>query len=56
MGPFPVGVLLHSWMGSAEMVKALAPLNAYFSISGFITGMSSKKADKMLRQVGPFLE
>ncbi|GAQ93341.1 TatD-related DNase [Klebsormidium nitens] len=62
VGRFPAGVLLHwarcvllhSWMGSAEMVKALAPLNAYFSISGFITGMSSKKADKMLRQVsGP---
>jgi TatD DNase family protein len=50
-GPFPSGVLLHSYLGSAEMVLGLANLGCYFSLSGFLTGMKSTKAKKMLKAV-----
>lgn len=50
-GPFPAGVLLHSYMGSAEMVSALANLGCYFSLSGFLTGMKSTKAKHVLKSI-----
>ncbi|KAM3388673.1 hypothetical protein ACQJBY_011050 [Aegilops geniculata] len=50
-GPFPAGVLLHSYLGSAEMVPGLANLGCYFSLSGFLTGLKSTKAKKMLKAV-----
>lgn len=50
-GPFPAGVLLHSYMGSAEMASALANLGCYFSLSGFLTGMKSTKAKHMLKSI-----
>uniref|UniRef100_A0A0E0H4S1 Amidohydrolase-related domain-containing protein n=1 Tax=Oryza nivara TaxID=4536 RepID=A0A0E0H4S1_ORYNI len=50
-GPFPAGVLLHSYLGSAEMVSSLEILGCYFSLSGFLTGMKSTKAKKMLKSV-----
>ncbi|XP_062226520.1 uncharacterized protein LOC133924816 isoform X4 [Phragmites australis] len=50
-GPFPAGVLLHSYLGSAEMVSGLANLVCYFSLSGFLTGMKSTKAKKMLKSI-----
>ncbi|XP_037478788.1 uncharacterized metal-dependent hydrolase BUsg_343 [Triticum urartu] len=50
-GPFPAGVLLHSYLGSAEMVPGLANLGCYFSLSGFLTGMKSSKAKKMLKAI-----
>lgn len=50
-GPFPAGVLVHSYMGSAEMVSGLANLGCYFSLSGFLTGMKSTKAKQMLKSV-----
>ncbi|XP_037486625.1 uncharacterized metal-dependent hydrolase BUsg_343-like [Triticum dicoccoides] len=50
-GPFPAGVLLHSYLGSAEMVPGLANLGCYFSLSGFLTGMKSTKAKKMLKAI-----
>lgn len=51
MGPFPEGVILHSYLGSTELVKPLAKYGAFFSFSGFLTSMKSKKAEKMLREV-----
>ncbi|XP_021858390.2 uncharacterized protein [Spinacia oleracea] len=50
-GPFPDGVILHSYLGSAEMVPELARLGAYFSFSGFLMSMKSQKARKMLKAV-----
>ncbi|EEC77841.1 hypothetical protein OsI_17072 [Oryza sativa Indica Group] len=50
-GPFPAGVLLHSYLGSAEMVSSLEILGCYFSLSGFLTGMKSTKAKKMLKSM-----
>ena len=51
MGPFPAGVILHSYLGSAEMVPEFAKIGAYFSFSGFLMSMSEKKAKKMLKAV-----
>ncbi|CDO99620.1 unnamed protein product [Coffea canephora] len=50
-GPFPAGVLLHSFLGSAEMVPEFAKLGAYFSFSGFLMSMKETKARKMLKSV-----
>ncbi|KAF0891449.1 hypothetical protein E2562_009871 [Oryza meyeriana var. granulata] len=51
IGPFPAGVLLHSYLGSAEMVPSLANLGCYFSLSGFLTGMKSTRAKQMLKSI-----
>ncbi|XP_026401746.1 uncharacterized protein LOC113297477 [Papaver somniferum] len=51
MGPFPAGVILHSYLGSAEMVPTLAKLGAYFSFSGYVMDLKPQKAKKMLRSV-----
>ncbi|KAK9122034.1 hypothetical protein Syun_019651 [Stephania yunnanensis] len=51
VGPFPQGAILHSYMGSAEMVPSLAKLGAYFSFSGFLFSMKQLKAKKMLKMV-----
>ncbi|KAK6124418.1 hypothetical protein DH2020_041838 [Rehmannia glutinosa] len=51
MGPFPSGVILHSYLGSAEMVPQLSELGAYFSFSGFLMSMKESKAKKMLKAV-----
>ncbi|KAL0751368.1 hypothetical protein Bca101_033371 [Brassica carinata] len=51
VGPFPAGVILHSYLGAAEMVPEFAKLGAYFSFSGFLMSMSEKKAKKMLKAV-----
>ncbi|XXG76401.1 hypothetical protein AAC387_Pa08g0761 [Persea americana] len=50
-GPFPAGVILHSYLGSAEMVPGLAKLGAYFSFSGYLMSLKSQKAKKMLKSV-----
>ncbi|CAL5069514.1 unnamed protein product [Urochloa decumbens] len=50
-GPFPAGVLVHSYMGSAEMVSGLANIGCYFSLSGFLTGMKSTKAKQMPKSI-----
>ncbi|XP_078163028.1 uncharacterized protein LOC144558154 [Carex rostrata] len=50
-GPFPAGVILHSYMGSAEMVPELSNLGSYFSFSGFLTSMKEQKVKKMLKSV-----
>lgn len=53
VGPFPEGFLLHSYLGSAEMVPQFASLGGYFSFSGFLMSMEANKAKKMLKTV-PF--
>ncbi|OVA00014.1 TatD family [Macleaya cordata] len=50
-GPFPAGVILHSYLGSAEMVPSLAKLGAYFSFSGYLMDLKPQKAKKMLKSV-----
>jgi len=50
-GPFPAGVILHSFLGSAEMVPEFAKLGAYFSFSGFLMSMKKEKSTKMLKAV-----
>lgn len=51
MGPFPAGFILHSYLGSAQMVPEFSKLGAYFSFSGFLMSMEAKKAKKMLKMV-----
>ncbi|TQD72214.1 hypothetical protein C1H46_042253 [Malus baccata] len=51
LGPFPAGVILHSYLGSAEMVPEFASLGAYFSFSGFLMSMKVNKAKRMLKMV-----
>ncbi|WJX29525.1 hypothetical protein P8452_18160 [Trifolium repens] len=51
MGPFPAGVILHSYLGSAEMVPEFSKLGAYFSFSGFLMSLKANKAKKMLKMV-----
>ncbi|KAK2985376.1 hypothetical protein RJ640_029333 [Escallonia rubra] len=51
IGPFPAGVILHSYLGSAEMVPEFTKLGAYFSFSGFLMSMKENKAKKMLKAV-----
>ncbi|KAL3851280.1 hypothetical protein ACJIZ3_013162 [Penstemon smallii] len=52
-GPFPAGIVLHSYIGSAEMVPEFSKLNAYFSFSGHLMSMKESKAKQMLKSV-PF--
>ena len=50
--PFPHGLILHSWIGPAEMVDTLAKLQGvYFSLSGHLTRMSKKKYEPMVKKV-----
>ncbi|PIA50836.1 hypothetical protein AQUCO_01200245v1 [Aquilegia coerulea] len=49
IGPLPGGAILHSYLGSAELVTPLAKLGAYFSVSGHTMSMKQDKAKKMLK-------
>ncbi|XP_054803547.1 uncharacterized protein LOC129306821 [Prosopis cineraria] len=51
VGPFPAGVILHSYIGSAEMVPEFHKLGAYFSFSGHLLFLKPDKAKEMLRMV-----
>lgn len=51
VGPFPAGVILHSFNGSAEVVPKLAELGAYFSFSGWFTYIDEKIAKNTLKSV-----
>lgn len=51
-GPFPAGLILHSWGGPAEMVPPLAAIpGVYFSFSGHRTRKAPEKIKEMLQQV-----
>ena len=50
-GPFPAGLVLHSFLGPADLVKPFAGIEGcYFSISGHSL-RSPKKAPSMISQV-----
>lgn len=50
--PFPAGLILHSWAGSADVTASLAKLSGvYFSISGHLTRIAASKASAMLSKV-----
>ncbi|XP_028761203.1 uncharacterized protein LOC114734686 [Neltuma alba] len=51
IGPFPAGVILHSYIGSAEMVPEFHKLGAYFSFSGHLLFLKPDKAEEMLKMV-----
>ncbi|TYI02270.1 hypothetical protein ES332_A11G257300v1 [Gossypium tomentosum] len=51
IGSFPDGLLLHSYLGSAEMVPEFVKSGAYFSLSGYIMPMKVQKAKKMLKTI-----
>lgn len=51
IGPFPDGLLLHSYLGSAEMVPEFVKSGAYFLLSGYIMPMKVQKAKKMLKTI-----
>ncbi|KAG9455343.1 hypothetical protein H6P81_008247 [Aristolochia fimbriata] len=52
IGPFPAGVMLHSYMGSAELVPRLVKLGTYFSFSGHhTTFMTPEKLKAVLKAV-----
>lgn len=51
IGPFPAGVVLHSYLGSAELVPEFAKLGAYFSFSGFLMSLKESKAKKIFKSV-----
>ncbi|KAG5051047.1 hypothetical protein JHK87_003245 [Glycine soja] len=47
LGPFPPGVILHSCLGSAEMVPEFSKLSAYFSFSGFLMSLKAMTPDAL---------
>ncbi|EFH47195.1 hypothetical protein ARALYDRAFT_908035 [Arabidopsis lyrata subsp. lyrata] len=51
IGPFPGGVILHSFNGSAEGVPKLNELGAYLSFSGWFTYIDEKIGKKALKLV-----
>jgi TatD related DNase len=53
-GPFPHGLVLHSWAGSKEMVQSLRRYEGvYFSLSGHSLNLQPSKLTGMLQEVGP---
>ncbi|KAI9120325.1 hypothetical protein K1719_007358 [Acacia pycnantha] len=51
MGPFPAGIILHSYIGSAEMVPEFSKLGAYFSFSGHLLFLKPDEAKEVLKTV-----
>ena len=52
LGPFPAGIVLHSWAGPAEMVAPFSKIDGvYFSISGHLTHLKTDKAAATVQQV-----
>lgn len=52
-GPPTRGFLLHSFGGSAELIRRLAPLGAYFSFSGYFLHPRKAKVLETYREVPP---
>ncbi|GJP61660.1 hypothetical protein CLOP_g18811 [Closterium sp. NIES-67] len=52
-GPFPAGVILHSFSGPPDVVSALVALNAFFSFSLLSTSSPPHKLAQLLKQVPP---
>lgn len=50
-GPFPAGILLHSYSGSAELVNPLAAVGAYFSFSAAVLSTKNAKIHRAVATV-----
>ncbi|CAI6010645.1 unnamed protein product [Closterium sp. NIES-65] len=50
-GPFPAGVILHSFNGPSEMISALVSLNTFFSFSRLSASSPPHKLSHLLHQV-----
>ena len=50
-GPFPAGVLLHSFMGPVEVIKGLSKLNAYFSLSLSVLKLKEQRARDVIKAI-----
>ena len=51
-GPFPAGLVLHSWAGPPEMVGPLAKIpGVHFSLSGHLTRLPLAKACDTVQKV-----
>ena len=45
LGPFPAGLVLHSWAGSPDVTRQLAVLDGvHFSVSGHLTRLKPARA------------
>ncbi|CAD7699463.1 unnamed protein product [Ostreobium quekettii] len=52
MGPFPAGLVLHSWTGPPDMVIPLARVEGvHFSLSGFTTRANPSKLAQTVKQI-----
>ncbi|XVF30609.1 hypothetical protein REPUB_Repub16aG0073100 [Reevesia pubescens] len=51
IGPFPSGVILHSFQGSPEVVPELTKLGSYFSFSGHLMPLEEDKAKQIVKAV-----
>nr|KJB82510.1 hypothetical protein B456_013G199600 [Gossypium raimondii] len=51
IGPFPAGVILHSFQGSPEVVPQLTKLGSYFSFSGHLMPLKEDKGRKIVKAV-----
>ncbi|XP_017976055.1 PREDICTED: uncharacterized metal-dependent hydrolase YabD [Theobroma cacao] len=51
IGPFPSGVILHSFQGPPEVVPELTKLGSYFSFSGHLMPLQENKARKVVKAV-----
>eukprot|EP01025_Chloroclados_australasicus_P068155 TRINITY_DN9456_c2_g1_i2.p1 TRINITY_DN9456_c2_g1~~TRINITY_DN9456_c2_g1_i2.p1 ORF type:complete len:244 (-),score=24.58 TRINITY_DN9456_c2_g1_i2:799-1530(-) len=52
MGPFPSGIVLHSWAGSSDMTTALSHQpQVYFSLSGHSLNRINAKTEEMVRAI-----
>ena len=51
MGGLPYGGVIHSWSGSAEMVREFEKLGCFISFSGSVTRPDNKKVQKAVQAV-----
>ncbi len=52
-GPYPAGLLLHAYSGSAELVERLLPLGAWFSFAATVGYSGNRRAHRALQAVPP---
>lgn len=50
-GPFPDGFILHSYIGSADIVPQIAELGGFFSISGHFMNKEEREAKEILKSI-----
>ena len=50
-GPLPAGFMLHAFSGTAEIIRELLPLNAFFSLAGSVTQPGNHRVRNAASQV-----